>query len=74
MKKHITNERTGSLQQKPLTEPPKSFWKYYDLYRRRRITLAEYAEKTGLPVMEIKRLYGEIRRERTKSVEDVKLL
>ena len=29
-------------------EPPKVFWKYYDLYRRKRISLSEYATATGL--------------------------
>lgn len=29
-------------------EPPKVFWKYYDLYRRKQITLNDYVVKTGL--------------------------
>lgn len=27
---------------------PKSFWKYYDMYRRKRITFAEYVALTGI--------------------------
>ena len=29
-------------------EIPKIFWKYYDLYRRKQLTINEYATKTGL--------------------------
>lgn len=34
-------------------EPPKMFWKYYDLYRRKIIPLDEYAKVTGMSVREI---------------------
>lgn len=27
---------------------PKVFWKYFDLYRRQRITIEEYAQQTNL--------------------------
>ena len=30
-------------------EPPKVFWKFYDLYRRRMITLDEYRSSSGIP-------------------------
>lgn len=33
---------------KEYRDPPKAFWKYYDLYRRKQITLDEYAVMTGL--------------------------
>lgn len=35
-------------------EPPKVFWKYYDLYRRKRISLSEYAAATGLSAFAIR--------------------
>lgn len=31
-------------------EIPKIFWKYYDLFRRKLITLEEFSEKTSLQV------------------------
>lgn len=33
---------------------PKIFWKYFDLYRRKKITLAQYVEMTGLTHLEIR--------------------
>ena len=35
-------------------DPPKVFWKYYDLYRRKRISLSEYAAATGLSAFAIR--------------------
>lgn len=32
---------------------PKEFWKYYDLYRRKIITLFEFSQRSGLKVEEI---------------------
>lgn len=32
------------------TEIPKIFWKYYDLYRRNKIQIKEFSEKTTLSV------------------------
>jgi len=29
---------------------PKIFWKYYDLYRRKMITLSEYATLSGIRI------------------------
>lgn len=37
-----------AIRQKKYGEPPKVFWKYYDLYRRKQITLNDYVVKTGL--------------------------
>lgn len=31
-------------------EPPKVFWKYYDSYRRKKITLSEYSLASGMPI------------------------
>lgn len=33
---------------------PKIFWKYFDLYRRKKITLAQYVEMTGLTCLEVR--------------------
>lgn len=35
-------------------EPPKIFWKYYDLYRRKCLSLNEYASVTGLSTVAIR--------------------
>lgn len=35
------------------TDPPKLFWKYYDLYRRNQLSLNEYSSVTGLSVFVI---------------------
>ena len=36
-----------------MIEIPKSFWKYYDLYRREIITLKEFSSSSGLPEKEL---------------------
>ena len=33
--------------------PPKVFWKYYDLYRRKQISLEEFSRLSGLKSCEI---------------------
>lgn len=33
--------------------PPKVFWKYYDLYRRKQISLEEFSRLSGLKTYEI---------------------
>jgi hypothetical protein len=33
---------------------PKVFWRYFDLYRRKRITLEEYSEKSGITIAELR--------------------
>jgi len=38
---------------------PKIFWKYFDLYRRKKLTLDRYAELTGIPKKDL-RLYLEL--------------
>lgn len=35
-------------------EIPKIFWKYYDLYRRKKMTIQEYGENTGLQIENIR--------------------
>lgn len=35
-------------------EIPKIFWAYYDLFRRKQISIQEFAAKTGLSEMEIR--------------------
>ena len=39
---------------------PKSFWKYYDLYRRKKITMEEFSQRTGLTKTEIEAYLKEI--------------
>lgn len=39
---------------------PKIFWAFYDLFRRKQITLAQFSERTGIPKEEISRFLKEI--------------
>ena len=39
---------------------PKIFWAFYDLFRRKQITLREFSQKSGLPQEEIVRYLKEI--------------
>ena len=48
---------------------PKIFWKYYDLYRRKKITLTQYSENTGLSISAIEGFIRETTEKGTKSVE-----
>lgn len=41
-------------------EIPKVFWKYYDLYRRKQLTIDEYTSKTGLSKEKIQCFLQEI--------------
>lgn len=41
-------------------EIPKIFWAYYDLFRRKQITLAQFSEKAGLSTGEITRILNRI--------------
>lgn len=41
------------MRAKKEVEIPKVFWKYYDLYRRKEISLEEYSQKSDLPEDEI---------------------
>ncbi len=53
---------------------PKIFWKYFDLYRRKRITLTQYSENTGLSISTLERfLKGTVERS-AKSIENAKEL
>ena len=51
---------------------PKIFWKYYDLFRREKITLTQYSENTGLTVLEIEKFLGEIVEKKPKPIEKTK--
>ena len=58
---------------KAITEDvPKIFWKYYDLFRRKKITLTQYSESTGLTVTEIEKFLREIVGKRPKPIEKPK--
>ncbi len=41
-------------------EIPKIFWAYYDLFRRKQLTLAQFSQKTGLAKEEVTRILKEI--------------
>ena len=53
-------------------EPPKVFWKYYDLYRRKRISLSEYAAATGLSAFVIQRFLKNVVEKSPKAIEKPK--
>lgn len=53
-------------------EPPKVFWKYYDLYRRKRISLSEYAAATGLSAFAIRHFLKNVVEKRPKTIEKPK--
>ena len=41
-------------------EIPKIFWAFYDLFRRKQLTLSQFSEKTGLTKEEIAHFLKEI--------------
>lgn len=41
------------MKTKEYLDPPKSFWKFYDLYRRKQISLDQFSQLSGLSVYEI---------------------
>ena len=53
-------------------EPPKVFWKYYDLYRRKRISLSEYAAATGLSAFAIRHFLKNVAEKSPKAIEKPK--
>ena len=53
-------------------EPPKVFWKYYDLYRRKRISLSEYAAATGLSAFAIRYFLKNVVEKIPKAIEKPK--
>lgn len=53
-------------------EPPKMFWKYYDLYRRKRISLSEYAAATGLSAFAIRYFLKNVVEKSPKVIEKPK--
>ena len=55
-----------------IEDAPKIFWKYYDLFRRKKITLAQYSESTELTITEIEKFLGEIVGKRSKPIEKPK--
>ena len=54
------------------SEPPKVFWKYYDLYRRKRISLSEYAAATGLSAFAIRHFLKNVVEKSPKAIEKPK--
>lgn len=53
-------------------EPPKVFWKYYDLFRRKRISLSEYAAATGLSAFAIRHFLKNVVEKSPKAIEKPK--
>ena len=53
-------------------EPPKVFWKYYDLYRRKWISLSEYAAATGLSAFAIRHFLKNVVEKSPKAIEKLK--
>ena len=53
-------------------DPPKVFWKYYDLYRRKRISLSEYAAATGLSAFSIRHFLKSVVEKSPKAIEKPK--
>lgn len=53
-------------------EPPKIFWKYYDLYRRKKISLHEYAIATGLSAFVIRHYLHDVVENSPKIIENPK--
>ena len=53
-------------------DPPKVFWKYYDLYRRKRISLSEYAAATGLSTFAIRHFLKNIADKSSRAIESTK--
>lgn len=50
-----TSSETRITDTSDYSEPPKIFWKFYDLYRRKKMSLGEYAIATNLSVSLIQR-------------------
>ena len=55
-----------------ISEPPKVFWKYYDLYRRKRISLSEYVAATGLSAFTIRHFLKIVAEKSPKAIEKLK--
>ena len=53
-------------------DPPNVFWKYYDLYRRKRISLSEYAAATGLSAFAIRHFLKNVVEKSPKAIEKPK--
>lgn len=71
--KKICNNRQISIEQsfpkKIFDDPPKVFWKYYDLYRRNKISIAQYVEKTGITEYAIRIFLNQIGENKAKKIE-----
>ena len=53
-------------------EPPKVFWKYYDSYRRRKITLSEYSLASCMPISLIQYYLKNAVEKQSQTVEKIK--
>ena len=48
---------------------PKIFWKYFDLYRRKKITIQKYSEMTGLHIAILEAFLRETLGKELKDIE-----
>ena len=51
---------TGASETPESVDIPKIFWEYYDLFRRKKMTINEFSNKTGLSVAELRRFLSVI--------------
>lgn len=49
---------------------PKIFWKYFDLYRRKKISLEQYVESTRISIYIIEKFLEEATGKTTKIIEN----
>lgn len=49
-----TQHENPTLKSIIATEPPKIFWRYYDLYRRKKMSLEKFAQCSNLPMDELR--------------------
>ena len=49
MEQHIINQLSHNADHDS-KEPPKIFWKFYDQYRRGKITIDDFMKLSGLPI------------------------
>ena len=69
-----TVEDNEAIYRSTTEEIPKIFWRLFDLYRRKEITLAQYSEKTGLSILTLKKFLREATGKSSKTIERTKEL
>lgn len=69
-----TVEDNEAIYRSTTEEIPKIFWRFFDLYRRKEITLAQYSEKTSLSIPTLKKFLREATGKSSKTIERTKEL